>query len=145
MPFIPSVKNENTLDKTLSEQFIEQFLLFVLDTSFDSSSVNSLASWENWENKNVYIIRLYKVIQLCGADSFESNSFTANISNTLQYLPPSPLPRIQIPFSLMYQNIGRKMEFRRDVWYSSNWNLLCESYVMSFYFEMIQCLFKNAC
>jgi hypothetical protein len=26
------------------------------------------------------------------------------------------------------------MEFRREVWYSSNWNLLYESYVLSFIF-----------
>jgi lipoprotein NlpI len=31
------------------------------------------------------------------------------------------------------------MEFRRGVWYSSKWTLLCESYVMSFKLS----LFKN--
>jgi hypothetical protein len=32
------------------------------------------------------------------------------------------------------------MEFRREVWYSSNWNLLCESYVLSFIFNAKRCV-----
>jgi hypothetical protein len=67
------------------------------------------------------------------------------------YPRPSPHSTILPPpqskfFSLKYkQNIGRKMEFRMEVWYSSNWNLLCESYACPvFYLQMIQCLFKNA-
>jgi hypothetical protein len=54
--------------------------------------------------------------------------------------PPAPMvapplnhfgPPSQSPFSLKYR---QNMEFRREVWYSSNWNLLCESYVLSFNF-----------
>jgi hypothetical protein len=45
--------------------------------------------------------------------------------------PPAPMAS-QSPFSLKYK---QNMEFRREVWYSSNWNLLCESYVMSFIFK----------
>jgi hypothetical protein len=49
-------------------------------------------------------------------------------------VPPSTiLPPSQSSFSLEYkQNIGRKMEFRREVWYSSNRNLFCQSYALSF-------------
>ena len=43
----------------------------------------------------------------------------------------------QSPFSLKYKH---NMEFRRDVWYSSNWNLLCESYVLFFIFNAKHCV-----
>jgi hypothetical protein len=44
--------------------------------------------------------------------------------------PPPPPPPSQGPFSLKYKrNIRRKMEFRMDVWHSSNWTSLCESYM----------------
>ena len=55
---------------------------------------------------------------------------------------PPPLnhfapPPSQSPFSLKYK---QNMEFRREVWYSSNWNLLCESYVLSFNFNAKYCV-----
>jgi hypothetical protein len=61
--------------------------------------------------------------------------------------PPSPHggpplnhfapPPSQSPFSLKYK---QNMEFRKEVWYSSNWNLLCESYVLSFIFNAKHCV-----
>jgi hypothetical protein len=46
-------------------------------------------------------------------------------------------PPSQSPFSLKYK---QNMEFRREVWHSSNWNLLCESYVLSFIFNAKHCV-----
>ena len=54
--------------------------------------------------------------------------------------PPAPMvapplnhfgPPSQSPFSLKYK---QNMEFRMEVWYSSTWNLLCETYVLTFNF-----------
>jgi hypothetical protein len=60
--------------------------------------------------------------------------------------PPAPMvapplnhfgPPSQSPFSLKYK---QNMEFRKEVWYSSNWNLHCESYVLSSIFNAKHCV-----
>jgi hypothetical protein len=53
------------------------------------------------------------------------------------WCPPNQPFWPQSPFSLKYK---QNMEFRREVWYSSNWNFLCESYVLSFIFNAKRCV-----
>jgi hypothetical protein len=70
---------------------------------------------------------------------------TARWSDTGHFLTPwwpphstiLPPPPSQSLFFLKYK---QNMEFRREVWYSSNWNLHCESYVLSFIFNAKHCV-----